>query len=76
MPELTQKQIDIISAMAFEDMNVARVAELMRLHRNSVTWHLEQIKKKTGLDPRNFFDLHELFRLTGGDDDADQETAM
>ena len=61
MPQLTDKQRDVISALAFSSMCVATAAKMLGCHRNNVNWHVEQIKKKTGKDPLDFFDLVDLY---------------
>jgi sugar diacid utilization regulator len=58
---LTDKQRDVISALAFSSMNIADAARQLDCHRNTVVWHIAAIKKKTGMDPMDFFDLHDLF---------------
>ena len=73
---LTNIQREVISALAFANMNAAGAGRLLGKHRNSVTWHIEQIKNQTGLNPLDFFDLHELFEMAGGNDNADEKTTM
>lgn len=53
-------QRKIVIAMCQNDMNVSRVARAERYHRNNIVYHLDQIQKKTGLNPRSFFDLVKL----------------
>lgn len=60
MTELSQLDIEIIQAMCEEDMNICAVARKKYLHHNTVSYHLDKIKKKTGLDPRKFHDLIKL----------------
>ena len=67
---LTAKQCDVISGLAFNRMNISAVAKMMHFHRNNICYHIAQIKKKTGLDPLDFFDLHELYRIAGGEEDG------
>lgn len=57
---LSERQCQIVEAMADHNMNAAVVARELNFHRNNVVYHIEQVKKKTGLDPRCFYDLVEL----------------
>lgn len=65
MPELTRRQCDIIGALATANMNIAEAARITGCQRSTVIGHIERIENRTGLNPTNFFDLHELYRLTG-----------
>lgn len=62
---LSDRQIEIIIAMAECNMHPYGVGRKLYLHPNTVLYHLEEIKRKTGLDPSNFFDLIKLFRIYG-----------
>ena len=76
MIKLTQRQCDIINAYAFNNMTLDGAANELGCHRNTIFYHLSVINKKTGLDPRDFFDLHELFVIAGGNDNADEKTTV
>ena len=69
---LTDKQCNIISALAFGNMNVAEAARKVGYHPTNVWYHISVIKEKTGLDPRDFFDLHELYKIAGGENDENE----
>ena len=56
-------QAKIILAMTQCGMNVTDSAARVHCHRNTVLYHFEKIRKLTGLDPRNFFDLGELYTM-------------
>lgn len=60
---LTDKQREVVHAIAFANMNIAEAARMLGCHRNTMPWHIEKIKEKTGLNPLDFFDLHELYNL-------------
>lgn len=64
---LTDKQCGIISALCFGDMNLEEAARIVGCHRNNIAYHIATIKEKTGLDARSFFDLHELYKMAGGE---------
>lgn len=44
-------------------MNVTDVTRAIFTHRNTVLYHLDKVKRQTGLDPRRFYDLVELVRM-------------
>jgi hypothetical protein len=52
--------VETIRAFAAADLNVARAAERMNVHPNTVRYRLEQLAAKTGHDPRTFAGLVEL----------------
>ncbi len=61
---LTDKQRDIISALAFSSMNVSAAARMLGCARSNILWHIEKIKEATDKDPQDFFDLHDLYNLS------------
>jgi carbohydrate diacid regulator len=62
---ITAVNLECLAAYAHANMNVSVASEKVFRHRNTVEYHLEQVKKKTGLDPKNFFDLAKLMEITG-----------
>jgi DNA-binding PucR family transcriptional regulator len=44
-------------------MNVSKTARKLYIHRNTVMFHFDKVKEKTGLDPRNFYDLIALVKM-------------
>ena len=58
--ELTQQECELLQSVAENDLNITAAAEAAFLHRNTVVYHLKRIENKTGLNPRNFFDLAKL----------------
>lgn len=63
--DLTDEQCDVISALAFSAMNVSKAALMVGCSRGSMVRKIEGIKRTTGLNPCDFFDLQELFELAG-----------
>ena len=61
---LTDKQCDVVNAMAFGKMRVYLAAKIMRCNRETVRYHIKKIKEDTGLDANDFFDLTQLVRMT------------
>lgn len=57
---MTELDMNIIEAMADNDMNIAGVGKKMFMYRTSVLYHLNKVKEETGLDPRVFYDLIKL----------------
>jgi hypothetical protein len=59
-----------IRAFSSADLNVAKAAEQMHVHPNTVRYRLQQIATKTGYDPRTFAGLVDLICIleTAGDE--------
>ena len=57
MPEIEK---EIILAMAECDLKKFAVAKKLHCHRNTVTYHIEKVKNRTGLDATRFYDLVKL----------------
>ena len=64
---MTERDKEIIIALADCNMNESEVARRLYLHRNGVVYHLNSVKKKTGLDPTNFYDLVKLGGIVRGE---------
>lgn len=58
--DLTEKDIEIIFAYAENNMRTTETAYQIYVHRNTVEYHLDKVKRKTGLDPKKFYDLVKL----------------
>lgn len=56
----------IIVAYVRANMNICEAARKVKYHRNTFTHMLDRIRKVTELNPRNFFDLHELYEIARG----------
>ena len=52
----------IVVSLADNRMNICEVARVLYMHRNTVAYHIQKIKRITGLDPLNFYDLHKLIK--------------
>lgn len=63
MGELTKRDRECLELYAKSNMNANEAARRNFMHRNTVEYHLEQVKKKTGLNPRDFFDLAKLMEV-------------
>ena len=62
MSKLTVDDWSIILTLADNRMQVATTARKLYCHKNTVTYHVNKIKKLTGLDPLNFYDLIKLVK--------------
>ena len=60
MTKITKLDAEIILAYAEYDMNALEVARQIYVHPNTVDYHLNKVKRVTGLNPYRFYDLHEL----------------
>lgn len=60
---MDKEDAHIVIAMANHNMNATDVARAIFAHRNTVLYHLNKVKRQTGLDPRRFYDLIELVRM-------------
>jgi DNA-binding PucR family transcriptional regulator len=52
--------VETIRAFSDADLNVARAAQQLHVHPNTVRYRLQQIATKTGHDPRTFSGLVDL----------------
>lgn len=63
--KLNRTEKTLVLRFAVQDMNVSKVARIEYMHRNTVYFHFDKIKEKTGYDPRCFFELMELVKALG-----------
>lgn len=54
---LSETNIEVVKAYASADMRVSPAARKCNMHDNTVRYHLRVVKKKTGKDPRRFWQL-------------------
>lgn len=62
MNKLLPVDVKILRLMADNDLKVSETAKGMYMHRNSIEYRLNRIKKITGKDPRKFYGLCELLK--------------
>ena len=60
---MDERDAEIILALADHKMNISEVARVGYMHRNTVIYHIGRIKKITGLDPTEFYDLCKLVEM-------------
>ena len=58
--KMTKLDIQAVLALADNNMNVAKTGKELFFHRNTIVYHLDKVKRNTGLDPLNFYDLMKL----------------
>ena len=70
LTNLTDLDVQVILAFAENNMNASQTSNSLFMHRNTVVYHLDKVKRKTGLDPCNFYDLMKLIEIERGVDHA------
>lgn len=58
--ELTDLEKRIVLTFARCNMSITKTAQKMNYARNSIAYHLRQVKRKTGRDPKKFYELASL----------------
>ena len=59
-PKLTQAEMLMIRTLADNNMNISAAARQLFRDDSGLAYRYKQIRKRTGLNPLNFYDLHEL----------------
>lgn len=70
--ELTWTDREEIIALADSNMNISGAAKKLYCHRNSLVYHMQSLRKRTGLDPWQFRDLATLVRIAESDTGEDE----
>lgn len=60
---MTRQDARIVAAMADCNLRPSEVARREYMHRNTVLYHLDKVKRETGLDAQNFYDLIKLLEI-------------
>ena len=60
MYDLSEKEVAVLDAYARCGMRISRAAKELFYSNGSIIYYFKKVKKKTGLDPRNFYELAEL----------------
>lgn len=60
---MTEMDINIIKALADCDMSRSKAAEKLFYSQGTISYHCKLILKKTGKNPRKFYDLCELLQM-------------
>ena len=72
---MSERDKEIIIALADNRMNINKAAEARFMHRNTVVYHIDKIKQITGLDPTDFRDLCKLLEIIGEEKKKDSQKA-
>jgi sugar diacid utilization regulator len=57
---MTPLDKEIIKGMADYDMSVLAVAKSLYMHASTIRYHINKVKRETGLNACKFYDLAEL----------------
>lgn len=60
---MTVEQAEVIQALADNGLRSTRAAKVMYRHRNTIVFHIDNIRKQTGLDPLDFYDMQKLLPM-------------
>lgn len=60
---MTKQESKIIIALANCQLSALQAAALLNYHRNTIYYHVKKIRKSTGLDPYDFFDMQKLYPM-------------
>lgn len=72
---MTERQKECVLAYAENNMSVKATAEKSFSHYNTIVYHLQAVYNKTGLNPKNFYDLCRLVDLIKhGEEESDEVT--
>ena len=60
---MTKQEAEIIVKLAHNQLSCSRVAKQTNYHRNTIYYHVKNIRKETGLEPYDFFDMQKLYPM-------------
>lgn len=60
---MTVEQAKVIKALADNGLRAARVAKVLYKHRNTIVFHIDSIRRQTGLNPLDFYDMQKLLPM-------------
>lgn len=67
--KISNREKDVIFALAENNLNVSEVARKLFLNRNTVLYHIGEIKRISGFNPLDFYDLQKLIERVKADDE-------
>lgn len=65
---MDERDAKIILAIADNSINVYAAARELFMHRNTLVYHIGKIKKITGLDATDFYDLCKLVEMVANNE--------
>jgi sugar diacid utilization regulator len=60
---MTKQEATIIVELAHHQLSALQTAKTLNYHRNTIYYHVRNIRKETGLDPYDFFDMQTLYPM-------------
>lgn len=60
---MTKHEAKVIIALANNKLSGRDAARSMNYHHNTIYYHCCKIRKATGLDPRDFYDMQQLLPM-------------
>lgn len=57
---MTKAEANVIIALANNKLSSRSAARSLNYHHNTIYYHCCKIRKATGLDPRDFYDMQKL----------------
>lgn len=60
---LDKLDFKLIILLAENNMRATETAYTLKVHRGTVVYRINRIKRITGLDPMKFYDLHKLVEM-------------
>jgi sugar diacid utilization regulator len=68
--KVSKQEIKILFALAECRLNPSMTATKLNFHRNTVVYHIGEIKNITGLDPLDFYDMTKLLERFKEEEDG------
>lgn len=60
---MTKQEAKIIVELAHHGLSALQAAKSLNYHRNTIYYHVKKIRKDTGLNPYDFFDMQVLYPI-------------
>ena len=60
---MTIQEAKIIIELAHHQLSALQAAKSLNYHRNTIYYHVKNIRKRTGLEPYDFFDMQKLYPM-------------
>lgn len=60
---MTKQEAKVIVALAHNKLSGREAARSLNYHHNTIYYHRVKIRKATGLDPVDFFDMQKLYPI-------------
>lgn len=60
---MTKQEAKIIVSLAHHELSALQAAKALNYHRNTIYYHVKNIRKTLGLNPYDFFDMQKLYPM-------------